>query len=88
MRLANMPLEVLSERLGHASIETTKIYTRPAELARCTPAGHALATASPIVILALYKPRHNPGFVAATPAPTQRKELRRGLCCTRPVLHD
>ena len=36
MRLAEMPLEVLSERLGHSSIETTKIYTRPAELARAT----------------------------------------------------
>lgn len=37
MRLADMPLEVLSERLGHASIETTKIYTRPAEMARAVP---------------------------------------------------
>lgn len=37
MRLADMPPEVLSERLGHASIETTKIYTRPAELARAAP---------------------------------------------------
>lgn len=37
MRLADMPLEVLSERLGHASIETTKIYTRPAEMARAAP---------------------------------------------------
>ena len=36
MRLAKMPLEVLSERLGHASIETTKVYTRPAEMARAT----------------------------------------------------
>lgn len=34
MRLADMPLEVLSARLGHASIETTKTYTRPAEMAR------------------------------------------------------
>ena len=33
MRLADMPLEVLSVRLGHASMETTRIYTHPAEMA-------------------------------------------------------
>jgi site-specific recombinase XerD len=34
LRLGGMPLEVLSARLGHASIETTKTYTRPAEMAQ------------------------------------------------------
>jgi site-specific recombinase XerD len=34
LRLAGWPLEAVMERLGHASIETTKRYTRPAEMAR------------------------------------------------------
>ena len=34
LRLAGMKLEVLSERLGHASMETTRIYTHPAEMAQ------------------------------------------------------
>lgn len=31
LRLSGYPLEVIGRRLGHASIETTKQYTRPAE---------------------------------------------------------
>jgi len=34
LRLAGYSLEATSHRLGHASIETTKRYTRPAEMAR------------------------------------------------------
>jgi integrase len=33
LRLAGWPIEPIAQRLGHASIETTKVYTRPAELA-------------------------------------------------------
>lgn len=33
LRLLGWPLEAIAHRLGHASVETTKIYTRPAELA-------------------------------------------------------
>ena len=34
LRLGGMPLEVLAARLSHASIETTKVYTRPAAVAQ------------------------------------------------------
>ncbi len=34
LRLAGWPIELIAARLGHASIETTKIYTRPADLAQ------------------------------------------------------
>lgn len=34
LRLAGWPIELIAARLGHASIETTKLYTRPAELAQ------------------------------------------------------
>lgn len=33
LRLAGWPIELIAARLGHASIDTTKIYTRPAQLA-------------------------------------------------------
>jgi integrase/recombinase XerD len=32
LRLMGYPLEAIGERLGHATLETTKLYTRPAEL--------------------------------------------------------
>jgi len=34
LRLAGVALEVVGDRLGHASLDTTKRYTRPSELAR------------------------------------------------------
>ncbi len=34
LRLVGWPIELIAARLGHASIETTKLYTRPAELAQ------------------------------------------------------
>lgn len=34
LRLLGWPIEAISQRLGHASIETTKLYTRPAEIAK------------------------------------------------------
>lgn len=34
LRLLGWPLEMIADRLGHSSLETTKIYTRPAELAQ------------------------------------------------------
>jgi len=34
LRLAGWPIELIASRLGHASIETTKLYTRPADLAQ------------------------------------------------------
>jgi len=37
LRLADFPLEVIGARLGHATLETTKRYTRPAELAQQLP---------------------------------------------------
>jgi site-specific recombinase XerD len=37
LRLADLPLEVIGARLGHATLETTKRYTRPAELAQQLP---------------------------------------------------
>jgi len=36
MRLAGTPLEVVGDRLGHASLDTTKRYTRPSEMALAT----------------------------------------------------
>jgi integrase len=32
LRLKEWPLELIAERLGHANLDTTKIYTRPAEM--------------------------------------------------------
>lgn len=37
LRLQNWPLEVIAERMGHSNLDTTKIYTRPAELSRQIP---------------------------------------------------
>lgn len=37
LRLENWPIEVIAMRLGHASLETTKTYTRPAEMASQIP---------------------------------------------------
>lgn len=37
LRLQDLPLEVIAARMGHESLDTTKIYTRPAELARQIP---------------------------------------------------
>lgn len=37
LRLAGMPLEVVSRRLGHASLDVTMRYTRPAELELALP---------------------------------------------------
>lgn len=34
LRLLGWPLEMIADRLGHSSLETTKVYTRPAELAQ------------------------------------------------------
>jgi site-specific recombinase XerD len=34
LRLAGWPLEMVADRLGHASIDTTKLYTRPAEMSQ------------------------------------------------------
>lgn len=36
MRMAGMALEVLADRMGHSSVDTTKTYTRPAEMAAAT----------------------------------------------------
>lgn len=34
LRLLDWPIEAIGERLGHSSLETTKLYTRPAEMAQ------------------------------------------------------
>ena len=33
LRMAGWPLEMIADRLGHESLNTTKVYTRPAEMA-------------------------------------------------------
>lgn len=33
LRMAGWPLEMIADRLGHKSLNTTKVYTRPAEMA-------------------------------------------------------